>query len=146
MTTIREQALTIIEARLRAGFPDQDVARNRAVRARIAGAGDVVLYDGEEVDRLSEMSPPFFVITWAADVQIFVQNPDRAARDQMLDDLLVLLDGIFPADGSETLGGLVHFTEITNMDLMDEPVEGAPDIKAAVAAIEFEYETSSSVG
>lgn len=146
MATIREQALTAIEAKLRTAFVDQDVARNRDMRVRISPGGDVVLYDGEEADRLSEMSPPYFVITWSADVQIFVQHSDRAMRDLMLDDLLALLDVAFPSGGSETLNGLVHFTAITNVDLLDEPVEGAADIKAAVVNLEFEYETSSAVG
>ncbi|PCI51914.1 MAG: hypothetical protein COB49_00490 [Alphaproteobacteria bacterium] len=146
MATIREQALEAILAKLRLVFPDQDVARNRNPRSRVAAAGDVVLYDGEEAGRLSEMSPPYFIITWSADLQIFIQEPDSAVRDQCLDDLLVTLAAAFPEDNLETLGGLVQFVLPRNLDLLDEPVEGGADIKAAVINLEFEYGTSSSVG
>ena len=147
MTTRREAALGALVQVLIDHFQPLgvEVVRNQDGRRKIPQGGLVILHDGEEVTRESYLGPPHHVITWAAEINVFAQSADSAARDQVLDDILSEMP--LALLGQETLGGTVDWARLDGeVGLVLEPVEGGENIKAAIISVYFEYGSDNPIG
>ena len=63
-----------------------------------------------------------------------------AARDALLDVLLVALSGVIT--GNRTLDGLAEWMEARSPEFQDEPIEGAASIRAATVQVMVRFFTS----
>lgn len=144
----RETALKALKALLDAADTWSGVApaikRNEPEAADIPAGGLVVLRDGDPGDPEVYLSPPAYAFSHRAEVVVQVQDANAAARDAALDRILKDLGAAIDAD--PTLGGAVEMAAASLADSLEEPVDGAATIKAAVVAVVLEYVAASPLG
>lgn len=139
----REAALKAMFAAL-SGIAGAVVKRNEPEVAKIPPGGLIVLRDGEPGEPDVLLSPTSYIYTHRAEVVVQVQDGDSATRDAAMDTLLQAVGQAVIAD--ETLGGVVDMVSLGGPELIDEPVEGAATIKAALVPVYLEYVTSTPLG
>ncbi len=139
----REAALKALFAVL-SGIAGPAVKRNEPEVAKIPSGGLIVLRDGEPGEPEVMLSPTSYIYTHRAEVVVQVQDGDSGTRDTAMDALLQAIGQAVSAD--ETLGGAVDMASPGSPELLDEPVEGAATIKAALVTVFLEYATSTPLG
>jgi hypothetical protein len=105
----------------------------------VPDTGLVILRDGDAGEPEVILSPTRYVYQHRAEVEVLVQQADQAERDAALDTLLVAVGTALAAD--VTLGGKVDIAHPGSPELLQETIEGAPTIKAAVIPVFLEYST-----
>lgn len=138
MTSTREQALMGLFSCLQ-GITGPTVKRNEPLPTKVPEAGLIILRDGDAGDHEVILSPTRYVYQHRAEVEVLVQEADQAERDAALDTLLVAVGTALAGD--TTLGGKVDIAHPGSPELLQETIEGAPTIKAAVIPIFLEYTT-----
>ena len=139
----REAALKALYAVL-IGITGPTVVRNEPETAKIPAGGLVVLRDGDPGEPDVLLSPTSYAYEHRAEVVVQIQDGDAAARDAAMDTLLQSIGGAIAAD--ETLGGTVDMATPGGPELIDESVEGAATIKAALVPVYLEYTSSTPLG
>lgn len=138
MLPIREQALQGLFSCLQ-GLTGPAVKRNEPLPTKVPETGLVILRDGNPGEPEVILSPTRYVYQHRAEVEVLVQEADQAGRDAALDALLVAVGKVLAGDS--TLGGKVDIVHPGSPELLQETIEGAPTIKAAVIPVFLEYTT-----
>lgn len=141
MTSKREQILSAFYTRLKTLETSQiKVNRNQDKPQKVPDGGLIILRDGQSDEPEVMLSPLTYIYEHSALLEIMVQNPDAAARSNILDSLLVSIGALIAAN--RTLSGLAEWSEAKAPDFIDEPIEGAATIRAATVAVLLRFSTT----
>ena len=138
-TSTRERVLSALHLWLQNTIPAVSVKRNETLPMKVAETGMIILRDGQIGEPDIILSPTRYIYRHQAELEVIVQQGDQAERDLRLDGLLIEVGAALELD--PTLGGLVDYLSIGSPALMEERIEGAPTLKAAVVPIILEYST-----
>ena len=86
---------------------DVVVKRNDPLPQKIPDGGLVILRDGNVGEPEILLSPPYYIFTHRAEIEVIVQKVTSAERDQTLDNLLVQVGELLqedPPDGFTAAG------------------------------------------
>lgn len=144
--SVREAAIAALHTRLVASLADRDpaplVLRGETVPQRLPPGGLVVLRDGEAVEETAILSPLAWAIEHRAEVEVTVAGATPAARNALLDALLVDIAAAITAD--RTLGGAVEWTQPGAPDFEDVEFEGAAAARAASVPVTLFFTVAGS--
>ena len=121
------------------------VERNSAVPEKIPAGGLLILRDGTPGE--PEQSLGGFGGAYCrqdAEIEIYVENGDAAARDTAFDTLLHEIGIVL--DDDPTLGGLAFGMTFGRPETDAQAVVGAPAIKAGTLIIAIEFEADTALG
>lgn len=116
------------------------VKRNAALPERIADHAMAILRDGEMGEPEVSLSPLTYHWQHQVAIELFVANPDAAARDSRMDGLLVELAALIEAD--RTLAGVVEYAEIGQPKFDELAPEGTSGIKACLLPVVLHYSSA----
>ena len=116
------------------------VKRNAALPERIADHAMTILRDGEMGEPEVSLSPLTYHWQHQVAIELFVANPDAAARDSRMDGLLVELAALIEAD--RTLAGVVEYAEIGQPKFDELAPEGTSGIKACLLPVVLHYSSA----
>lgn len=122
---------------------DVSVKRNDPLPQKIPDGGLVILRDGNVGEPEILLSPPYYIFTHRAELDVIVQQEAPAERDQALDWLLVEIGELLLSD--PRLGGQVDYMHADPPEFVEEPVEGGVTIKGAIVPIVLEYTSNSNL-
>ena len=139
-----EQILGVLMARLET-ITGATVERNSAVPEKIPTGGLIILRDGT-ADEPEKPLGGFGGIYCRqnAEIEIYVENGDAAARDAAFDILLQQIGTVLDAD--PTLGGLAFGMTYSRPEIDTEAVIGGPAIKAGTLIVAIEFEADTALG
>ncbi len=138
----REDVLNALLDRL-STLENIPVKRNETLPQVIPKSGIVILRDGTMGEPEVLLSPPCFIYQHIAEIEVIVQDVLPADRDSKLDALLEKIGTILTIDIN--LGGLVDYCYPKSPEFVEEPIEGAPTIKAAIVPVLLEYASETSL-
>lgn len=136
----REIVLNALFERL--SMLDVAVKRNDPLPQKIPD-GLVILRDGNVGEPEILLSPPCYIFTHRAELEVIVQKETPAERDQILDEVLVQIGELLQED--PRLGGEVDYMHADPPEFVEEPVEGGVTIKGAIVPIVLEYTSNSNL-
>lgn len=136
----REIVLNALFERL--SMLDVAVKRNDPLPQKIPD-GLVILRDGNVGEPEILLSPPCYIFTHRAELEVIVQKETPAERDQILDEVLVQIGELLLSD--PRLGGQVDYMHADPPEFVEEPVEGGVTIKGAIVPIVLEYTSNSNL-
>ena len=116
------------------------VKRNAALPERIADHAMAILRDGEMGESEVSLSPLTYHWQHQVAIELFVANPDAAARDSRMDGLLVELAALIEAD--RTLAAVVEYAEIGQPKFDELAPEGTSGIKACLLPVVLHYSSA----
>jgi len=142
----REIAIAALHSRLitslAARNPAPLVLRGETIPQRIPAGGLVVVRDGETVEETPILSPLAWQIEHRAEVEITVAGATPAARNALLDALLVDVGAAIATN--RTLGGAVEWAQPGSGSFEDVEFEGAAAARAAVVPITLWFTVAGS--
>ena len=136
----REQAIGALFAVLGQLSLGATVKRNAALPERIADHAMAILRDGEMGEPEVSLSPLTYHWQHQVAIELFVADPDAAARDSRMDGLLVELAALIEAD--RTLAGVVEYAEIGQPKFDELAPEGTSGIKACLLPVVLHYSSA----
>ena len=144
MASKTEQILIALKSALEA-IPDISVERNSAVPEKIQSAGLIILRDGT-ADEPEQPLGGFGGVYCRqdAEIEIYVEDGDAAARDTAFDSLLGQVGAALNTD--PTLGGLAFGLTYSRPEIDTEAVIGGPAIKAGTLIVAIEFEADTPLG
>jgi hypothetical protein len=116
------------------------VKRNAALPERIADHAMTILRDGEMGEPEVSLSPLTYHWQHQVAIELFVADPDAAARDSRMDGLLTELATLIEAD--RTLDGVVEYAEIGQPKFDELAPEGTSGIKACLLPVVLHYSSA----
>jgi hypothetical protein len=116
------------------------VKRNAALPERIADHAMAILRDGEMGEPEVSLSPLTYHWQHQVAIELFVADPDAAARDARMDGLLTDLATLIEAD--RTLAGVVEYAEIGQPKFDELAPEGTSGIKACLLPVVLHYSSA----
>ncbi len=116
------------------------VKRNAALPERIAEHAMAILRDGEMGEPEVSLSPLTYHWQHQVAIELFVADPDAAARDARMDGLLTELATMIETD--RTLAGDVEYVEIGQPKFDDLASEGTSGIKACLLPVVLHYSSA----
>jgi len=116
------------------------VKRNAVLPERIADHAMAILRDGEMGEPEVSLSPLTYHWQHQVAIELFVADPDAAARDARMDGLLVELATLIEAD--RTLGGAIEYAEIGPPKFDELAPDGTSGIKACLLPVVLHYSSS----
>ncbi|MGQ7908998.1 hypothetical protein [Burkholderia sp. BC1] len=116
------------------------VKRNAALPERIADHAMTILRDGEMGEPEVSLSPLTYHWQHQVAIELFVADPDAAARDSRMDGLLTELASLIEAD--RTLAGVVEYAEIGQPKFDELAPEGTSGIKACLLPVVLHYSSA----
>ena len=116
------------------------VKRNAALPERIADHAMAILRDGEMGEPEVSLSPLTYHWQHQVAIELFVADPDAAARDARMDSLLTDLATLIEAD--RTLAGVVEYAEIGPPKFDELAPDGTSGIKACLLTMVLHYSSS----
>ena len=116
------------------------VKRNAALPERIADHAMAILRDGEMGEPEVSLSPLTYHWQHQVATELFVADPDAAARDSRMDGLLTELASLIEAD--RTLAGVVEYAEIGQPKFDELAPEGTSGIKACLLPVVLHYSSA----
>ena len=137
----REQILQALFERLKT--LDLPVKRNETLPQVISETGIVMLRDGKQGEPEVILSPPICIFKHEAEVEVIVQAVKPEDRDKKLDEILEQIGMLLSSD--VTLYGLTDYVYPKPPEIIDEYIEGAPTMKAAVIPVVLEYSTTNAL-
>lgn len=138
----REQILQALFEKLQT-LENIPVKRNETLPQVIPETGIVMLRDGKQGEPDVILSPPIFIFKHKAEVEVIVQAVKPEERDKKLDDILEKIGMLLSSD--VTLQGLTDYVYPKPLEIIDEYIEGAPTMKAAVIPVVLEYSTTNTL-
>lgn len=141
--TTRETILQALFDRLQT-ISASKVLRNEVLPEKIPVGGLLILRDGDSGEPEVLISPLSYYWEHHASLEVIVQAGEATQRDQIMDALFQNIAAALAAD--PTLGGLCDRATPLAPDTSSIVVEGAANIKAAIAPIELIYTTNSQLG
>lgn len=144
MASKTEQILITLKSALEA-IPDTSVERNSAVPEKIPTGGLIILRDGT-ADEPEQPLGGFGGIycRQEAEIEIYVENGNAAARDAAFDTLLQQIGTVLDADPA--LGGLAFGMTYSRPEIDTEAVIGGPAIKTGTLIVAIEFEADTALG
>ncbi|MBO6522113.1 hypothetical protein [Thalassospira sp.] len=139
-----ELILNALKTALEGGLAAK-IERNTALPEKIPGGGLLILRDGTPGE--PEQSLGGFGGAYCrqdAEIEIYVENGDAAARDAAFDALLQQNSTVLDAD--PTLGGLAFGLTYVRPEIDTEVVIGGPAIKAGTLIVAIEFEADTALG
>ncbi len=144
--SMREAAIAALYGRLATSLADRNpaplVLRGETVPQRLPPGGLIVLRDGETVEETAILSPLAWAIEHRAEIEVTVGGATPAARNALLDALLVDIAGAITAD--RTLGGAVEWAQPGAADFEDVEFEGAAAARAASVPVRLFFTVAGS--
>jgi hypothetical protein len=144
--SMREAAIaalhSILVSALAARSPPPQVLRNETIPQRMPPGGIVMLRDGETVEETAILSPLAFAIEHRAEIEVAVTGATPAARNALLDALLVDIGAAVLAD--RTLGGAVEWAQPGAPEFEDVEFEGAAAARAALVPVTLSFTVAGS--
>ena len=116
------------------------VKRNAALPERIADHAMTILRDGEMGEPEVSLSPLTYHWQHQVAIELFVADPDAAARDARMDGLLTELASLIEAD--RTLAGVVEYAEIGQPKFDELAPDGTGGIKACLLPVVLHYSSA----
>ena len=116
------------------------VKRNAALPERVSDQAMAILRDGEMGEPEVSLSPLTYHWQHQVAIELFVADPDAAARDARMDGLLVELAALIEAD--RTLAGIVEYAEIGQPKFDEMAPEGTSGIKACLLPVVLHYSSA----
>ncbi len=116
------------------------VKRNAALPERIADHAMAILRDGEMGEPEVSLSPLTYHWQHQVAIELFVADPDAAARDARMDGLLTELASLIEAD--RTLAGVVEYAEIGPPKFDELAPDGSSGIKACLLPVVLHYSSA----
>jgi hypothetical protein len=142
----RENAIaalySIFMSALASRTPAPLVLRGETIPQRIPPGGLVVLRDGDTVEQTSILSPLSWAIEHRAEVEVTVGGATPAARNLLLDALLIDIGTAITAD--RTLNGAVEWSQPGAAEFQDVEFEGAAAARAALVPVTLWFTTAGS--
>ena len=114
--------------------------RNAALPERIADHAMAILRDGEMGEPEVSLSPLTYHWQHQVAIELFVADPDAAARDSRMDGLLTVLATLIEAE--RTLAGVVEYAEIGQPKFDELAPEGTSGIKACLLPVVLHYSSA----
>ena len=136
----REQAIGALFAVLGQLSLGTTVKRNAALPERVSDHAMAILRDGEMGDPDVSLSPLMYHWQHQVAIELFVADPDAAARDARMDSLLTDLAILIEAD--RTLAGVVEYAEIGPPKFDELAPDGTSGIKACLLPVVLHYSSS----
>jgi len=136
-----EQVLEGIKASLET-IPNAVVERNSVLPEKIPDGGLIILRDGdpgEPEQALGDFGSTYY--QHAAEIEVYVEDGDAAARDAAFDALLQQIGAALETD--PTLSGLAFGLTYGRPEPSIEAVPGAPAIKTATLTVTVDYESDA---
>jgi hypothetical protein len=136
-----EQVLEAIRALLEA-MPGATVERNSVLPEKTPAGGLIILRDGdpgEPEQALGGFGNAYY--QHAAEIEVYLEEGDAAARDAAFDALLQQIGASLEADPS--LGSLGFGLSYGRPEPVIEAVAGAPAIKSATLTVTVDYESDA---
>ena len=144
--SLREAVITALHARLQTALatrsPAPLVLRNETMPQRLPPGGLIVIRDGETLEETAILSPLAWAIEHRAEVEVTVGGATPAARNALLDALLVAIGAAITAD--RTLGGAVEWAQPGAPDFEDVEFEGAAAARAALVPVSLFFTVAGS--
>lgn len=141
MSSKREQILSALHTKLKTlETAKLKVYRNLDKPQKVVEDGVIILRDGESAEPEVLLSPLTYIYEHFVSLEVMVQHPDQAMRDSVVDALLGSIGGIITSNRS--LDGLAEWMEARSPDFNDEPIEGAPTIRAATLQVMIRFFTA----
>jgi hypothetical protein len=141
MTSKREQILSALTTKIKIlESANIKVYRNLDKPQKIPSGGIIILRDGGGEEPEVLLSPLTYIYEHIVTLEVMVQNPDSAARDSALDDLLVNIGAIINAN--RTLNGLAEWVEARIPDFEEEPIDGAASVRTAIVQVMVRFNTT----
>ncbi len=142
----REAAIAALQSRLVTSLavrnPAPIVLRGETVPQRIPPGGLVVVRDGETVEETPILSPLAWQIEHRAEVEITVAGATPAARNTLLDALLVDIAAAITT--SRTLTGAVEWAQPGSASFEDVEFEGAAAARTAAIPVTLWFTVAGS--
>jgi len=142
----REAAIAALHGRLVASLavrnPAPLVLRGETVPQRLPAGGLVVVRDGEAVEETPILSPLAWQIEHRAEVEITVAGATPAARNALLDALLI--DVAAAISANRTLAGAVEWSQPGGASFEDVEFEGAAAARAAAIPVTLWFTVAGS--
>ncbi len=142
----RENAIAALHAvlvsALAARSPAPLVLRGETIPQRLPSGGLVVLRDGETVEETAILSPLAWAIEHRAEIEVTVTGATPAARNALLDALLVDIGAAIIAD--RALGGAMEWTQPGAPEFQDVEFEGAAAARAALVPVTLSFTVGGS--
>ena len=144
--SMREAAIAALHGRLASSLagrtPAPLVLRGETVPQRLPPGGLVVVRDGETVEETAILSPLAWAIEHRAEVEVTVGGATPAARNTLLDALLVDIAAAVTAD--RTLGDAVEWAQPGAPEFEDVAFEGAATARAALVPVSLFFTVGGS--
>jgi len=144
--SVRETAIAALHSRLVTSLavrnPAPLVLRSETLPQRISAGGLVVIRDGETVEETPILSPLAWQIEHRAEVEITVAGATPAARNVLLDGLLVDVAAAILAN--RTLSGAVEWVHPGSASFEDVEFEGAAAARAAAIPVTLWFTVAGS--
>lgn len=122
---------------------DVAVKRNDPLPQKIPEDGLIILRDGNVGDPEILLSPPCYIFTHRAELEVIVQKLTSVERDHTLDKILVQIGELLQENPS--LGGKVDYMYAGPPEFVDEQIDGGVTIKGAIVPIVLEYTTGNTL-
>ena len=116
------------------------VKRNAALPERLSDQAMAILRDGEMGDPDVSLSPLMYHWQHQVAIELFVADPNAAARDARMDGLLTELAVLIESD--RTLTGVVEYAEIGPPKFDELAPEGTSGIKTCLLPVVLHYSSS----
>ncbi|MBW6401970.1 hypothetical protein KPL78_29255 [Roseomonas sp. HJA6] len=144
--SMREAAIAALHDRLATSLaarsPAPMVLRGETVPQRLPPGGLVVIRDGETVEETAILSPLAWAIEHRAEVEVTAGGATPAARNALLDALLLAIAAATTAD--RTLGGAVEWAQPGAPGFEDVEFEGAAAARAASVPVALFFTVAGS--
>jgi hypothetical protein len=144
--SVRETAIAALHSRLVTSLgarnPVPVVLRGETIPQRIPPGGLVVVREGETVEETPILSPLAWQVEHRAEVEITVAGTTPAARNTLLDALLVDVGAAISAN--RTLGGAVEWAQPGSASFEDVEFEGAAAARAAAIPVTLWFTVAGS--
>ena len=142
----RETAIAALHSRLVTSLafrnPAPIVLRGETIPQRIPAGGLVVVRDGETVEETPILSPLAWQIEHRAEIEITVAGATPAARNTLLDALLMDIAAAITAN--RTLGSAVEWAQPGSASFEDVEFEGAAAARATTVPITLWFTVAGS--
>ncbi len=116
------------------------VKRTAALPERVSDQAMAILRDGEMGDPDVSLSPLMYHWQHQVAIELFVADPNAAARDARMDGLLTELAVLIESD--RTLTGVVEYAEIGPPKFDELAPEGTSGIKTCLLPVVLHYSSS----
>ncbi len=142
----RETAIAALHGRIVTSLavrnPAPLVLRGETIPQRIPAGGLVVVRDGETVEETPILSPLAWQVEHRAEVEVTVAGATPAARNTLLDALLLDIGAAIAAN--RILGGAVEWAQPGSAALEDVEFEGAAAARAAAVPVTLWFTVAGS--